>query len=146
VRYRSGSRTRSQATLRSQHARTDRRTRRRSRRGREPWSDSADVSLDLFTTAAEDIAAAAYYELIRNWTIGTQLAERTNRSFSLINLVRHRLEQAAPGFEKAFARTPTRRFAHLTSGALLDDLSATAELPAWFQQFIHERQLDTRWA
>lgn len=101
---------------------------------------------DLFTVDAEQIAATGYYELVRNWRIGAELAERRGCTLTLINLGPHGLAARTPGFVETLASTPARSFAFLSSSHLLAAAQRMVEFPGWLKDFVDDRGLSGRWA
>jgi len=100
---------------------------------------------DLFAVSPSEVAQHGYYELVRNWRLGVGLAERLAVPFALINLGPERLASRTPDLATSFRLNPNRQFASLSWGALLDAASSL-DRPTWIDDFIRERQLDSRWS
>jgi hypothetical protein len=99
----------------------------------------------VFAKSPEEVAAAGYYELVRNWRIGTELAERTKRPvFLLLNLGPVRLARRDAGLAELFATTPTRTFSPLSWSALIQTMRKARPLPDWLDAYIAERELESR--
>ncbi len=99
---------------------------------------------DLFARPPEEVAGSGYYELVRNWTIGNELAERSNRSsFALLNLGPARLARQSPGLPELFSATPTQTFITLSWSSLIEAIRATQPFPAWLDAYISKRELET---
>jgi hypothetical protein len=94
---------------------------------------------DLFAVLTERVAADGYYELTRNWRIGTALAESLQiPGFLLINLgPPEKIEVDADIFMTLLARSPLREFA---SCSWSDILEAAKPLEAWLDRYASERQ------
>ena len=101
---------------------------------------------DLFTVRPDEVAETGFYELVRNWRIGAQLAEETNRDFLLINLGPKSLATDEAQLRPALATSPARRFVTLSWGDLLGSFRESGPRPEWITTFIESRQLDTVWA
>ncbi|MFY9580591.1 MAG: hypothetical protein WAQ33_14855 [Gaiellaceae bacterium] len=101
---------------------------------------------DIFTLPAEKVATAGYYELVRNWRIDVELAGRLDRSFALINLGPRRLAVRTPGLVDTFEAAPGRAFAFISWSDLLAAAATKLEPPQWLDDFIRERELDSRWS
>ena len=99
---------------------------------------------DLFAVSPEQVAAAGYYELTRNWRIGTALAESLQTpGFLLINLgPPEKIEVDADIFMTLLARSPLREFA---SCSWSDILEAAKPLEAWLDRYASERHRLLYW-
>ena len=100
---------------------------------------------ELFAVTPEAVATSGYYELVRNWRLGVGLAERLGSPFALVNLGPRRLAARTPDLAGTFSTTPARTFGSLSWEALLTT-AAQLEQQQWLDDFIHARQLDSRWA
>lgn len=100
---------------------------------------------ELFAVTSAAVAASGYYELVRNWRLGVGLAERLGSRFALVNLGPRRLAARTPDLAGTFSTTPDRTFGSLSWRALLA-AAAQLEQQQWLDDFIHARQLDSRWA
>ncbi len=96
----------------------------------------------LFTMLSDEVQRAGYYELVRNWRVGIEVAERlrTDR-FVLVNLGPPRLDSSAHAFSRSLAETPNRRFMHLTWSSLLAN---AGDLQESFAEYAVEKGLLTR--
>jgi hypothetical protein len=96
----------------------------------------------LFVLSSDEERPAGWYELIRNWRIGVELAERlgTDR-LRLINLGPVALKQSADEFARGIAENRSRSFLHLTWSALLNRIPAKED---WLNAYAKERGLYTR--
>ena len=99
---------------------------------------------DLFAVPPEEVAAAGYYELTRNWRIGTELAKRLRvPGFMLINLgPPEKIELDADIFMMLLARSTLRGFA---SCSWSDVLAAAKPLEPWFDRYVSERHRLLYW-
>ena len=99
---------------------------------------------DLFEAAPEEVAAAGYHELTRNWRIGTALAEALGvPRFLLINLgPPEKIEADAIAFSGLLATSPTREFWYLSWS---DVLEAAAPLEPWLDRYASERHRLLYW-
>lgn len=99
---------------------------------------------ELFAASSDEVAAAGYYELTRNWRIGTALAERLQTpGFLLINLgPPEKIEVDADIFMTLVAQSPLREFA---SCSWSDVLEAAKPLEAWLDRYASERHRLLYW-
>jgi hypothetical protein len=93
---------------------------------------------ELFAVPTEQVKRDGYYELVRNWRIGVELAERLQKSCLLINLGPPRISQTARHFSLSLAQHPERRFNHRTWADLL---TAEAPVEPWFEAYASARNL-----
>jgi len=93
----------------------------------------------LFAASREQVAAAGFYELTRNWRIGVGLAERLDGcEFELVNLGMPAIEKSAATFASLLAQTPARRFRHETWAGLL---ASAGDLQPWLVRYAAGRGL-----
>jgi hypothetical protein len=79
-------------------------------RGADNWY--ASVVASPFSTVAVE---ARRYELLRLWLLGTWAAQRRQKQFLLLNLVREGLEEEVPQFASChFHQSPARRVVRVT--------------------------------
>ena len=114
---------------------------------RQPNHRNFDRYLDrpeLFAASPDEVAAAGYYELTRNWRIGAALAERLQTpGFLLINLgPPEKIEVDADIFMTLVKRVPLRQFA---SCSWSDVLEAAKPLEAWLDRYASERHRLLYW-
>ena len=101
---------------------------------------------DLFALSPAEVSAAGWYELTRNWRIGSQLARERGANFTLVNLAPSRLHDEASAFERTIAQPRTRKFAFLTWKDLLAHVRKRVAIPADVDEFLRGRGLDgPRW-
>jgi hypothetical protein len=94
---------------------------------------------DLFAVAVQEVEKAGFYELVRNWRIGVELAERRATAFRLINLGPRSIARSASDFSRLLAQTPDRQFAHRSWA---DVLVAARPAPPWVESYVETRDLD----
>ena len=94
---------------------------------------------DLFSVPVQDVEKAGFYELVRNWRIGVELAERRGTAFHLVNLGPRSMARSASAFSRLLAQTPERQFSHRSWA---DVLTAVSPAPAWFEEYSRKRHLD----
>ena len=99
---------------------------------------------ELFAVTPTAVSAAGYYELVRNWRIGVGLAERLGSPLRWSTWPR-RLAGRTPDLAGTFSTTPDRTFGSVSWEALLA-AAAQLEQQPWLHDFVHARQLDSRWA
>ena len=99
---------------------------------------------DLFAVSPDEVAAAGYYELTRNWRIGTELAERLRvPGFLLLNLgPPEKIEVDADLFGALVARSVEHDFA---SCSWSDVLEAAQPIEAWLDRYASERHRLLYW-
>ncbi|MGZ4462954.1 MAG: hypothetical protein ACXVZP_08950 [Gaiellaceae bacterium] len=99
---------------------------------------------DLFAAAPEAVAAAGYYELTRNWRIGTALAQALGiAGFLLVNLgPPEKIETDAQAFESLLDRSAGRDFAYMSWSDLLE---AAAPIEPWLDRYASERHRLLYW-
>ena len=114
--------------------------RRPNFRGFERYLDRPD----LFAVSPEEVAADGYYELTRNWRIGTALAESLGiPGFLLLNLGSpEKIEVDADLFGTLVARSPAHDFA---SCSWSDVLEAAQPIEAWLDRYASERRRLLYW-
>lgn len=94
---------------------------------------------DLFIVPDEAVRATGLYELVRNWRIAAELAERlgTVRTM-LVNLGPPTIARSAEAFGKQLAQGPGLRFVHRTWSAVMADADV---LPGWLEDYAARRRL-----
>jgi hypothetical protein len=97
---------------------------------------------ELFDVAPEEVARLGFYELVRNWRFGVELAERTGRRFVLVNLGPPALAAQTPALGTVFAQTAARRFTSVTWPKLLSVARERAAFPSWLETYVGDRGLD----
>ncbi len=99
---------------------------------------------DLFAVSPEEVAADGYYELTRNWRIGTALAESLRiPSFLLLNLgPPEKIEVDADLFGALVARSLAHDFA---SCSWSDVLEAAQPIESWLDRYASERHRLLYW-
>ncbi len=100
--------------------------------------------LDLFAVSPAEVAADGYYELTRNWRIGTALAESLGiPAFLLLNLgPPEKIEVDADLFGTLVARSPAHDFA---SCSWSDILEAAQPIEPWLDRYASERHRLLYW-
>jgi hypothetical protein len=113
---------------------------RRNFRGFERYLDRPD----LFAVSPEEVAADGYYELTRNWRIGTALAESLRiPAFLLLNLgPPEKIEVDADLFGALVARSAAHDFA---SCSWSDVLEAAQPIESWLDRYASERHRLLYW-
>jgi hypothetical protein len=95
---------------------------------------------ELFAVPPDEVAAAGFYELTRNWRIGVEVAERLGvREFLLVNLGGRSLAESATGFATTIDQTEARRFSHRTWGEVLE---AASPVKPWLADYARCKKLD----
>lgn len=99
---------------------------------------------ELFAAPPEEVAAAGYYELTRNWRIGTALAEALEiPDFLLVNLgPPDRIEAEAEAFASLLNRSASRDFVFWSWS---DILEAAAPIEPWLDRYASERHRLLYW-
>lgn len=99
---------------------------------------------DLFAVAPDAVAAAGYYELTRQWRIGSALATQLELPrFLLVNLgPPEKIEADAQAFARLLAPSPAREFAYLGWSDLLE---AASPLVPWLDRYASERHRLLYW-
>ncbi|MGD0167702.1 MAG: hypothetical protein ABSC51_10530 [Gaiellaceae bacterium] len=99
---------------------------------------------ELFAASPEQIAAAGYYQLTRNWRIGTALAETLQTTgFLLVNLgPPDKIEAEADAFLSLLATPASREF---VSCSWSDVLEAATPLEPWLDRYASERNRLLYW-
>jgi hypothetical protein len=85
-------------------------------KGRRPFTRY--VANAPFQITEAEVAQVGLYQLTRNWSLGTRLAQALRRQFLLINLGPVRIKKDADAFAELLDETPTRRFAFVSWPAL----------------------------
>jgi hypothetical protein len=93
----------------------------------------------LFAVTVQEVEKAGFYELVRNWRIGVELAERRSTAFRLVNLGPRSIARSASGFSLSLAQTPDRQFGHRSWA---DVLAAVRPTSPWFESYVKTRDLD----
>jgi hypothetical protein len=97
---------------------------------------------DLFSVQGDEVAAAGYYELTRNWRIGVQVAERLGvPEFLLVNLGGKALAESATAFAAMIQQTTARRFCHRRWAEVLETASP---LEPWLADYVRNKKLAAR--
>ena len=81
-----------------------------------------------------EVKSAGYYELVRNWRLGIEVAGR--RQFGLMNLGPSGLQGTAQRFAEIVRADDHRRFRHVLWP---DSLGRIQEQPDWLRQFLAVR-------
>ena len=99
---------------------------------------------DLFAVSPDEVATAGYYELTRNWRIGTALAESLGiPAFLLLNLgPPEKIEVDADLFGALVARSPAHDFA---SCSWSDVLEAAQPIEPWLDRYASDRHRLLYW-
>jgi len=92
-----------------------------------------------FSADDQAVRAEGSYQLMRNWVMGSTLAETLGVPFSLVNLGPAGIAQHAADFAALLHERPGRRFEHRTWQQVLD----SAPVPGWLADYAHERGLRT---
>ena len=98
---------------------------------------------DLFRSSPAEIKKSGFYELVRNWRIGAELAEQSGRRFELINLGPDGLKKSSDNFGSQVAQSETgddsagRKYTFMSWSNLL----AGAELPPWLRDYARAKKL-----
>lgn len=88
----------------------------------------------LFSKTATEVAADGYYELTRNWVIGSLLARQLNMTFLLVNLANPACADSARRFAASLRQSERRRFEFITWADLLS--RTTTPHPKWFETYL----------
>lgn len=99
----------------------------------------------LFAFPPDEVAAEGWYELTRNWRIGSQLARARMARFTLVNLAPTKLESEASAFQRTIAAGSARRFAFLAWKQLLGLVRQRTTIPVDVDEFIRQRNLEGQW-
>jgi hypothetical protein len=114
---------------------------------RQPGKRAFERYLDkpyLYKQSTAAIMESGYYELVRNWRIGAELAERRGcQDFRLVNLGPPRLAEDTAVVTQQFAITPRRRFDCLEWRVLLRRIGASGSDP-WFDHYLARRMRFSR--
>jgi hypothetical protein len=109
---------------------------------RQPGKPAFERYLDqahLYGEPKAAIMESGYYELVRNWRIGAELAERRAcEGFLLVNLGPPRLAQDMAVVTRQFATAPRRRFDYLGWRLLWRRIAASGSAP-WFDHYLGAR-------
>jgi hypothetical protein len=92
---------------------------------------------DRFSGDDERVRREGSYQLMRNWVMGSMLAEDLGVSFALVNLGPPTIANHATGFAALLRQSPSRRFAYRTWRQVLD----FAATPEWLTDYARERGL-----
>lgn len=93
---------------------------------------------ELFCVPTHKVKSMGFYELVRNWRIGTEVAERLDTDFRFVNLGPPAIEASAAAFAQTVAQTERRNFTHLTWADLLGRISPNEP---WFEEYSRHRGL-----
>ena len=91
-----------------------------------------------FAVPTPDVPSGGLYELVRNWVIGNEVAQRRQSDFTLINLGDTSLSDTAAEFSAQVAQGPRRRFFHRRWTEVHE---ASLPLPAWLEDYGRKRDL-----
>ena len=94
---------------------------------------------ELFAVESARIKADGYYELVRNWVVGSVLARTLSKQLMLVNLTGNGCATSAARFAESLAQTPGRIFRHVTWPALLGRLNQPLE--PWFASYLQRKRL-----
>jgi hypothetical protein len=100
----------------------------------------------LFAVSPTEVAAHGWYELTRNWRIGTSLAATRRSRFTLVNLGPRQRGKEAAAFAATISQTTERKFAFVRWAALLERARQRVPPPPELDEFIAKRQLEGRWS
>lgn len=84
-----------------------------------------------FCADDEAVRAEGSYQLIRNWVIGSALADAQHLPFALVNLGPSSIAQGAAEFATLLHQTPDRRFEHRTWLQVL----GSGPIPGWLADY-----------
>jgi hypothetical protein len=100
----------------------------------------------LFALPPAEVAAEGWYELTRNWRIGSEVARERVAGFTLVNLAPTRRKSEASAFRATIAQANAHRFAFLTWKQLLGLVRKQITVPADIEAFLRQRNLEGgRW-
>ena len=94
---------------------------------------------DLFCAPSSAIEQDGYYELVRNWVVGSLLARTLKKRFLLLNLAAEKCAPSATQFAASLATTEDRKFQFIAWPDILKRLPKTS--PAWFHNYVQQKQL-----
>jgi hypothetical protein len=97
----------------------------------------------LFAVSAAAVRAAGFYELTRNWRIGSELADRLDRRFTLLNLGSSAIEASASRFASLLNQGERRLFQYQSWAELLRRTRKGGSLPAWLARHADTRGLES---
>jgi hypothetical protein len=103
------------------------------------------AAADTFALPAVEVSDAGWYELTRNWRIGSQLAVERKAAFTLVNLAPERIRGEATRFEATIRKTRTRRFAFVSWAQLIRLARESLTIPSDVLRFLEARELEGRW-
>lgn len=96
---------------------------------------------DLFAVDVESVAKAAFYELTRNWRIGSELGSRLGRDMLLLNIAREEARDSATQFSKLLEQSSSRSFGFLTWADVLGRAADAGPRPGWLGKYADARGL-----
>ncbi len=91
---------------------------------------------DIFAVPTRKVEQVGYYELVRNWRIGIEVAG--DRPFMLVNLGCNKIFNDTVTFGKQVRQTAWWKFVHLTWADLFSHIRPC---PGWLEAFIENRGL-----
>lgn len=95
----------------------------------------------LFAAEVESVNELGFYELARNWTLGSALAEALDRRFLLVNLGPERLRADVDMFRAQLRESDARRAAFLSWVELADGFQSLRSVPDWIEAYMEARGL-----
>jgi len=98
----------------------------------------------LFALPPVEVAAEGWYELTRNWRIGSQLARERAARFTLVNLAPAKLESEAAAFQATIVLGDRRGFAFLSWKQLMGLARRRLVMPTGVDVFVQQRELEGR--
>lgn len=108
------------------------------RKKKRRYSDYICGNEELFTKSLAEIEKDGYYELCRNWAIGSTIANRFKKEFRLVNLgLADRCNGSATAFAESLNQTPHRRFEFLNWANVI----GRVELTNWMDQYLRAKRL-----
>lgn len=93
----------------------------------------------LFVAAEDAIRVEGSYQLMRNWVIGSMLAEHLGVPLRLVNLGPASVAQSAARFGALLSQSPGRTFEHRRWDQVLELMPAR---PAWLDEYAAARGLN----
>ena len=92
---------------------------------------------ELWSAAPDEIKAVGFYELVRNWVIAWELAERSRAGHAVLaNLAPARHGADVERFRELVAASETRRLEHLRWASVLP-----APVPPWLEEYASKLRL-----
>jgi hypothetical protein len=105
-------------------------------RGFPPYLNGNGIN---FVVGSNEVVTAGFYELTRNWVIGSALARIRDKHFILVNLAGEHCRQSADEFKRMLIQGPQKQFQFVAWRELLSRIPEP--LDAWFQNYTKFRRI-----